>query len=389
MGRISNIHTMSIEQAGSLPSWATLAAIPANTFANISLNTQFSQDPGPGPWRSYGDSREIFKVWAGGVYAPNVSQYGGVVAFGGGHGAYGGNEAYLFDLTTRLWRRVGMPSNYDESQQSDGVFPDGQPYPPHTYDACMYQTPAKGGGALGSFIFMGPSGSSSTKRAWKLPLDTGPNVRGAWSEFSNLSAQGITMNYSAVAYDSVRDRWWLNSNSAAPPLGYINPSTGVGASASGGVFTSSYKCSMEYYPPADLLIIRIDNNALWAVQLSNGNVTTTLTSTGPAPTSGTNVEETSSSFEWIPDGYFVCYSGLGLSYITKLIPPVGNPLTGTWTWQQVPLTGVGGATPVRAAAGSAEGPYGRFAYVPILSPVGHPTFVWAGSGDGSVQLWRL
>lgn len=390
MSRLSNLHTVSIS---SLPSWASLSAIPPGTYANISLNTQFSQDPGTGPWRGYGDSREVFKTWTGGVYAPAVSQYGGVVAFGGGHGAYSGNEAYLFDLTTRLWRRVGMPSNYGESSEVDGEFPDGQPMPPHTYHHCMYQSPANGGGAMGSFVFLGPTGSSSTKRAWRLPLDTGPNTRGAWSKFSNLQAQGISMNYSAVAYDPTRNLWWINANASSPPLGYLSPVTGLGSSVSGGVYTSSYKCAMAYYPPADLLIIRIDNNALYAVRLASGYATSALASTGPGPTTGVNVEETSSSFQWVDDGsgtgYIVAYSGLGLGYVTKLVPPAGNPLTGTWTWVQVPFTGVAGATPTFAPLGSAAGPYGRFAHVPILSPAGHPTFVWAGDGDSPVQLWRF
>ena len=121
-------------------------------WAAISLNTISDVDPCPANNCSYtavqGQSA-VIDVWNGGAFATRYGQRGGLVVFGGGHGAYYGNEIYVFDLASRKWERVSEPVVNPSCNQSTGELQDGSPCSAHTYDYVDYHP------ATNSFVELG------------------------------------------------------------------------------------------------------------------------------------------------------------------------------------------------------------------------------------------
>lgn len=93
-------------------------------------------------------------AWSGGAYDTSRER---LILWGGGHGDYGGNEIYVFDMNKLAWERLNDPSPgpYDQKVLSDGA-----PASVHTYDGIEYIPPpvdrfyARGGGYY-------PSGNGS------------------------------------------------------------------------------------------------------------------------------------------------------------------------------------------------------------------------------------
>ena len=118
--------------SGNVPAYVTDAA--AGEWTQIGSNsaeavrfTGWGSNGYPG---GAGDFNEIFGVWAGAAYDPNIPA---MYFTGGGHGSYEGNEIYAFRFDTNQWYRVSTPSPYVEDQASDGLLPDGLPHAIHTY----------------------------------------------------------------------------------------------------------------------------------------------------------------------------------------------------------------------------------------------------------------
>jgi len=75
----------------------------------------------------------ITESWSGGVFDTTRNR---LVIWGGGHGAYAGNEVYALDLNTLTMARLNDPSTSLSS--CTGTYPDGKPVSRHTYNHLAY-----------------------------------------------------------------------------------------------------------------------------------------------------------------------------------------------------------------------------------------------------------
>ncbi|MEM9191844.1 MAG: DUF2625 family protein, partial [Myxococcota bacterium] len=117
--------------------------LPAGQWMVISNNTLrdvMACPDGGCPYRGNTGIKSVMRAWCGGAFATQLGAFGSLIAFGGGHADYYGNEVYAFDIATGLWSRVSEP--YDGGTEAcieaTGSYPDGTPCPPHTYDGVEY-----------------------------------------------------------------------------------------------------------------------------------------------------------------------------------------------------------------------------------------------------------
>ena len=228
-----------------------------------------------------------------------------------------------------------------------------------------------------------------TQWVHRMPLDTGPNTRGAWSRFANLYNALSGDSYYATAYDRGRNRYWVLGalNSWPNGFGYLTPGGQVTVLANQGDNIAGDHV-LAYLPNFDILVHFADccssssGKTLSGKLLSDNSAFSKLNVAGSYPPSGAR-----SGLEWSPSGgYFVSYYGGNIVY--KLTPPSSNPLTGTWVWSTETLSGVNGASPL-VANGPLNGQYSRFREVPGLSTAGNPTFIYADGRGKPVQLLPL
>ncbi len=88
----------------------------------------------PNP-RPPGDPRAVMNAWNGGAYDSKKDR---LIVWGGGHADYSGNEVYVFDIKTLKWSRLTKPSLDVGGSVSSGMYPDGKPRAPHTYNSVEY-----------------------------------------------------------------------------------------------------------------------------------------------------------------------------------------------------------------------------------------------------------
>jgi hypothetical protein len=365
---------------GVLPAW-----VPApGSFADISLNSMADVDPCPGGGCAYSEvtgQESVFSVWSGGAFAPDFSSYGALLCHGGGHAGYSGNEVYAFDLSTRLWERLGTPSPYAESDADDnGEYPDGKPFPPHTYQSQAFLSSANGGGAKGSFLRFGFAGASVKQWAHRFDLATS-----TWSRFADLSSIPTNQSYFGACFDPSRNVYWI--------LGGGDSSGGIGKLSAGGTLAIVGKGDnvdgqhvLGYCPPHDMLVnfgtaSGKPHIAGWLCTASATTYFAPLKVTGDGPGTGYN-----GGLEWSTLlGCFVTYPGNGSKTVYKLTPPAKNPLVDSWVWSSETLTGANGAAPITANYPSGyNGHWSRFREAPLLK-----SFVYADGRRNPVQLWRL
>lgn len=92
--------------------------------------------PNPIPPGATGPA-SVIVAWNSGAYDTKRDR---LIVWGGGHGDYGGNEIYTFDINTLRWSRIWGPSpNIPPPPDSCGeTYSDGNPVSRHTYDGLEY-----------------------------------------------------------------------------------------------------------------------------------------------------------------------------------------------------------------------------------------------------------
>lgn len=157
-------------------------------------------DPCPSNTCVYsGSQQNVINAWNSGAYD---TQRDRLILWGGGHGDYGGNEIYVFDINSLTWTRLTDPSTNVVSDADP--FPDGTPNPRHTYGTSLYIPSVDSfwvaggalwhsGGCLGSNIWMYDFGASSPQSGWHMQEST---------------VQGIDMGDCGgiAAYDAAKNR---------------------------------------------------------------------------------------------------------------------------------------------------------------------------------------
>lgn len=201
---------------GGTPS-VNLSSIPAagQWEANYGLNTIVDvkgPNPNSGTTIGGGEDNAYLTVYCGGLLNP---LYGsttlGSVVWGpcGGHASYDGNDFYSFDPVTRLISRVRSTyNNTAAGPNSFGEYPDGSPFPPHSWDSQ-------------DFLPIGTNGT--LVMTWTYTSAADANQRTATSHLYNFATntwtRGPSFNnplHPSVAYDPARRVIWHYAEANGP-----------------------------------------------------------------------------------------------------------------------------------------------------------------------------
>lgn len=229
--------------------WYTISgSSPDLELTATNVPTAVNPDPtGSQPYNGNSGFGSIWSAWNSAAYAPDVGQSGSMLHYGGGHHDYYGNGIVRFDLATRTWSMLSMPSTAGPfstgASTPNGEFLDGTPNPTHTYDflqydvassslICLQSTTTIGGtsmslaiphlystvddqwrrGATGTGIALSLGGGSSydenRQGFWTVDIVGGefglyrPAGSGEWTIYSQSQPFNL---YTALVYDPVLD----------------------------------------------------------------------------------------------------------------------------------------------------------------------------------------
>lgn len=122
-------------RAGTKGLWQELTASADGTIPDTRCQRVFpAQHPG---WGTIGPNG-VFIAWNGGAFDTKRNRF---TIMGGGHGDYGGNEVYGFDMAARTWARLTEPSPLAPHPTSPGnwvVQGNEAPLTRHTFGSIAY-----------------------------------------------------------------------------------------------------------------------------------------------------------------------------------------------------------------------------------------------------------
>jgi hypothetical protein len=342
------------QSMGTAPAW--VKAMPVGTWAPASQNRLADVDPAKDPaanpvypnmpqWTGNNGHACVIECWNGGAFATRLGAKGSLLAWGGGHKGYYGNEVYAFDMQTRLWTRLSNPYKTPAFPVTDGWWPDGSPAVPHTYAMVGYHA------GTNSLVSM------QTER------DNAGGIVVPMLVFFDLSAK--TWRRGPIApshiqyggwgvYDLSRDTWWMEGGDSGGNFGrYAMNGTGTAGTWTMYPPKFNYLDAMAERDPVHDIIVttHFERDAdMYGIDLTNpGSAPVLLTQGGSPPTrSGRH------GWEWSPIRQaFIYWRAGGDVYQVKLAG--SNWKTGTWVWERLtaPDNGVIPADP-------SPGVYNRF-----------------------------
>lgn len=371
--------------SSGLPDW-----VPSpGTFADVSLNVPRDvvpratlQQPAP-PYYAVEGPSGVFEDWTSGTFAPEFGESGSYVCWGGGHNGYYGNEVYRFDVSTRLWSRMGEPSPYGGSNiDSIGAYPDGKPAPPHSYQTLGYLSPANGGGTFGSMIqatlpAVDMAGNGRHARWWRFDL-----ASATWSQWLDSSGIAVgALSQKTMVQEPNGNFWWLGS-------GYVAQIARV--SPAGAVAKYSIELNRGYYdggaviPGTRIMVLHgtyVSGLETWLLNLpaieSGQGGPTAIKRVFP---SGTPAQD-EDGLVWCPDrNALASISSSNPATIRWLTPSnLADPWNSSWAWISETYAPIGGAAPGPISNGA----FSRFVWVPAIK-----CHLWASALERRMQAYR-
>lgn len=365
--------------------WATPAPVVGKWIV-INSNTIYSVRPSP--QLVGGNQNAVVEAYSGGAFAANKGANGSLLVWGGGHGDYGGNEVYSFDVDTGVWSRLSSPSTPDTCSVLEGELADGGPCSAHSWNYLSYH-PGTHSLAILTESAMYPSGSDSTARVHLFDVNAHTWRRGARKPTLNTfaGAEGA-----CSAYDPNRDVFWYTGDSRGKYFSKYDPNANSGA----GQWTEYYDdyldtgCEAAIDPTRDIYLMINGNNQergtfIAVHDLKNPqNAPITIATSGDLTAQGAG----GPGFEWDQvAGKFVAWVDGATVY--TLTPPATNWQTGVWVWAAVPPAAGNANTPHKSV--STGNTYGRFRYVPSMNAFVVVNGVGDGgvSADGNVYMYKL
>jgi len=356
------------------PDW--IKQIAPGTWAEVSLNTLADVDPAKDPdvnpnypsappWRD--NQKAVLSAWNGGAFATGYGKSGALMVAGGGHADYYGNEVYAFDLYERRWQRLTNPYANPTFPVEDGIWPDGTPSVPHTYDQVDYLE------SVNSFVMMKTehdnTGGRSSPVVAMLSLDglrpPDSNAsrdfnKGNW-RLSPRHTENFTNSGGWSAYDSKRELIWANGGSGTRSFVSFDPKPTredgrFGAFQSFPHRTAVTDAVAAYDPVNDLIVVTVFRSApnVWAIDLakpsagSGGNVQ--LTQSGTPPTL-----ESAHGWEWSPMRRAFVYYRRGAG-VFEFKQQGNNWRQDSWNWSELTSP----AHTLSPAGESKNGVYSKF-----------------------------
>ncbi|MFO7188573.1 MAG: FAD-dependent oxidoreductase [Pseudomonadota bacterium] len=255
-----------------LPSWVPL---PGRVKRLVTANTFAAVDPCPSDTCTYNATYNgigndmVLRSFSGGIYNPYYSNYGAIVIHGGGHGNYGGNETYVFDLDTLAFKRLdnptdhpsltvkSVPGNLWNLQYCEYI--DGQPASSHSFDNLAIIPPGKGGGTRGSLLraVSMACGKESRSTGYSHIFDLAQPAQ-RWKRFSVNAYNGNKVPPTgACAYDSKRNCVWqfVHGNAIVGKLDVAAKTWTNYPMAQGMGDLRPDSLTAQYYAPRDIVVL--------------------------------------------------------------------------------------------------------------------------------------
>lgn len=255
-----------------LPGWVPSSGrmkrlVTANTFASV--------DPCPSDSCTYNSTYNgigndmVLRSFSGSIYNPYYSTHGAIVIHGGGHGNYGGNETYVFNLDDLRFTRLDNPTDHTSllAKSVPGnlwnltycEYIDGQPASSHSFDNLTIIPPGKGGGNKGSLLrpISQACGKESRMTGYSHIFDlANPSKR--WSRFSTNAYNGNKAPPTgAAAYDSKRNVVWqfVHGNAIVGKLDIASKKWTNYSMVQGMGNLRPDSLTAQYYAPRDIVVL--------------------------------------------------------------------------------------------------------------------------------------
>lgn len=367
---------------------------------NVSLNTIESVYPVNAPDTRTRGSKNVLDVWNSTTYVPSLGKYGSILAWGGGHGDYLGNEVYRYDIETRVWSLFlapfDIPISYHLGTQandpadgngtgtgvSDGLYGEywsddtksatvaGQKCPTHTYANMEWIPGPKVGNTNGWLVIVG----NFNFQTHKVDLD---NPSAGWSRFGvllNSTGRTESLAQGCSIFDTTRNKL-IGFPFANGPQTYcyaLDVPSGTLTTPGQDYLEAYYGCMFHAIADDMYLMMRADQPGTFKVMDGATRSKASPNVTGTPP-----VTNRPGTVEWIESSrQLVYWDGLGESIFFLSAP--ANMKTGTWVWTSRPFAGDAPSSPPDWPL------YKRLHYVPALG-----TFFHVSVTNGPVQSWKV
>jgi len=380
--------TLSLAQSlGAAPSWAQ--SMGPGTWAAISNNTIASVDPANDPaanpnypnspaWGGNSGQMSVIASWNGGAIATKLGAKGSLLAWGGGHADYYGNEVYAFDLATQRWSRMSNPYKTPSFPVTSGIWPDGSPSVSHTAGKVAYHP------GTNSFVSLMVQTSNNY---WNDSVPAFFDL--ATKQWRHGARSPVTVVYGGwSAYDAKRDAFWLEGGDSGGELARFSMN-GNGTSGSWTGYGAKYAAldtQGALDPVHDIVVITVfrQSPTMYALDLNNpGGDLITLKQGGSPPS-----REGAAGWVWstVRQAFIYWRRGGGV-YEVKLSG--SDWRTGTWNWTN--LTAGGNSV---VPEDQSNGVYSRFGLVRyhdaevavVVNQVNGPVYAFKMPGSVTPQV---
>lgn len=332
----------------------------------------------------------IFGSYGSGCFNPHYSTRGAYVLAGtGGHSHPATFGAIAFDFDTMQW--AYLPAANGPADRNGPVsaaetsadpwwemtgYPE-VPSPPHPYQTQVVIPPSLGGGSKGSMLYV-QRGSVDSGGVTSAPVAHAFDlVSRTWARRSAATNMGTGYEKAAI-HDPVTNRFYLLPPDAhyLTALAYLDGtdwtrkttesfSNGINA-ANIGAFINLF----IHESGGKRILVAVTKTAMSGIDLANISAGwTQLTLSGTL-----QIDSSAPVFHAAKGVYYRRYGGQTDQVLTRITPPAGNPLTGTWVVDTVTLTG--DAIPPHypyTYVNSATSAYRNLMYIPALQMLGWVT----------------
>jgi len=302
-----------------------------------------------------GNPTAIMLAWSGGAFDTKRNR---LIVWGGGHGDYGGNELYAFDIASLAWSRPWGPS---PSIATDLVWretnADGNPASRHTYGGLQYLPNVDRFWSAGGSVWSGSGGASPA--TWTFDF-----AASQWSRKADFISTIELEQISAV--DPANGRV-LFANVATSLYEY-DPTSNQWSRRSDTSRTLLHDKGAAIDAKRRKLVIVGGGEVLTFDLVAGGALTVTATS---GATSIISTRYPGVQYDPVADR-IVAWSGGADVYTLDL---------DTWVWTRRSPAATNTVTPTAAPN---QGTYGRFQYIPSRN-----AYVAVNSIDENVYLYKL
>lgn len=303
----------------------------------------------------------IMNAWCGAAYD---TKRGRLLVTGGGHGDYGGNEVYAFDVDTFRWSRIWGPSPYDDILAQQGgscvvdAYADGNPVSRHTYDGLEYLPKRDSFWLSGGSHFCGAG--SMGQDTWELDLATL-----SWTKKASQPSSSTAPP--ECAYDPITGHvFYRNYNR----LYEYDPEANTWTSRSPQDGGYSNECAAAYDPKRQYFVLTGNGEVRYYDLSGGGSVSLQIASTSGDKTME-SVQGPGFEYDPVADRMVAWLGGTDV-YALNL---------DTWVWTK--YTPAPGNT-VTPTASPTAGTWGRWRYVPSKN-----VFMVVNAINGAVYFYKM